>query len=345
MGEMAHARPLIKNGDACMHCGQCRENCSFLGKYGLDMGDMKQLKELAYHCFLCGTCSSVCPAGIDGRGMMLEMRRAKVEKNQGKCLEKGCAMVLAEKQNYLFRNKRYMTGETVLFPGCSFPSYYPDTTRKLIQALKEVTHIGVLFDCCGKPVAELGLKSQEERIVSRLNQNLREAGAKEVVMLCPNCYDFLKDKLEIRVTSIYEKLSQCGIGGRVKGRGALFLPCPDRGNRQWAAFISPFFENQPPVVRGVQCCGLGGCAGAREPELAKRMGQCIAGQGHERVYTYCASCTGNLTRMGCPGVVHVLPEILGSAERPDTGKPAMNRMMTKFWKDSTHGAGLGEGKR
>lgn len=294
MGEMAQARPLIKNGDACMHCAQCRENCSFLGKYGLDMGDIKQLQELAYHCFLCGTCVSVCPVGIDGRGMMLEMRRAKVEKNQGKCLEKGSAMV---------------------------------------------------FDCCGKPVAELGLKSQEERIVSRLNQNLREAGAKEAVMLCPNCYDFLKDKLEIRVTSIYEKLSQCGIGGRVKGRGALFLPCPDRGNRQWAAFISPFFENQPPVVRGVQCCGLGGCAGAREPELAKRMGQCIADQGHERVYTYCASCTGNLTRMGYPGVVHVLPGIMGSAERPDTLKPAMNRMMTKFWKGSAHGAGLGEGKR
>ena len=84
--------------------------------------------------------------------------------------------------------------------------------------------MGVLFDCCGKPVAELGLKRDEEEIAGRINENLRKAGAEEAVMLCPNCYEFLKDKLEVKVISIYEKLARLGTGRQLEGNGALFLP-------------------------------------------------------------------------------------------------------------------------
>ena len=47
-------------------------------------------------------------------------------------------------------------------------------------------------------------------------------------------------------------------------------------------------------VKGVQCCGLGGCASVKEPEIAKHMASALAGE--EKVYSYCASCSGNLTR-------------------------------------------------
>lgn len=87
----------IKDSDKCVHCRICRENCSFLSKYGLDIGDTAELKELAYHCFLCGTCTQVCPLGIDGRAVILDMRRERVEENQGKCPEKGYALVLGGK--------------------------------------------------------------------------------------------------------------------------------------------------------------------------------------------------------------------------------------------------------
>ena len=52
--------------------------------------------------------------------------------------------------------------------------------------------MGVLFDCCGKPVSELGLEEQEGKIIRRLNERLRAADIQEIVMLCPNCYYFLK---------------------------------------------------------------------------------------------------------------------------------------------------------
>ena len=209
----------IKDSDKCIHCRICGK-LLFLSKYGLDIGDTAELKELAYHCFLCGTCTQVCPMGIDGRAAVLEMRRERVEENQGKCPEKGYALVLAEKRNYIYRNKRRLAGRSILFPGCNFPSFYPKTTRKLISLLEEKEDMGVLFDCCGKPVAELGLKRDEEEIAGRINENLRKAGAEEAVMLCPNCYEFLKDKLEVKVISIYEKLARLGTGrqaGRERG--------------------------------------------------------------------------------------------------------------------------------
>ena len=191
----------IKDGDKCIHCHLCQKRCSFLTKYKADIGDTVKLRELAYHCFLCGICSQVCPIGIDGRGIILDMRRTEVEENNGKCREKGYAMLLAEKKNYIFRNERHMSGRSVLFPGCNFPSFYPKTTRKLIKILKDEADMGVLFDCCGKPVSELGLEEQEGKIIRRLNERLRAADIQEIVMLCPNCYYFLKDKLEIQVLS------------------------------------------------------------------------------------------------------------------------------------------------
>lgn len=317
-------------GNTCTHCHLCQSHCSFLGKYGIDIGDTVRLKELAYHCFLCRTCSAVCPVGIDGRKIILDIRQKSVEENQGKCGEVGYRLLLAEKQNYVFRNKRHIAGKSVLFPGCNFPSFYPDTTKKLIRILKSQGEMGVLFDCCGKPVAELGLKEQEVAIINRLNKMLDEGGIEEVVMVCPNCYDFLKDKLNARVVSIYEKLSQLGIGHQIEGSVPLFLPCPDREKRQWISFLSDFLKEKSEVIDGVQCCGLGGCAGVKEPELAKGMAIQIREQGYERVYTYCASCAGSLTRNGCSKVVHFLPEILDNHESADVSRSILNRMMTKF---------------
>lgn len=67
----------------CTHCGICTENCGFLKKYDLTIGDIEKLSRLAYHCFLCGKCSKVCPQGIDGREAVLQIRRQQVKEAGG----------------------------------------------------------------------------------------------------------------------------------------------------------------------------------------------------------------------------------------------------------------------
>lgn len=321
----------------CVHCHICQNNCDFLSKYKIDIGDRERLEELSYHCFLCGRCTQVCPVGIDGREEILNIRREKSKNTEGKLGEKGYEMLLLEKKEYLFKNYRNASGKSVVFPGCNFPSFYPKTTKKLVKILKEKAGIGVVYDCCGKPVAELGMEAQEEKIISGIEKRLNKHGITELVTMCPNCYYFLKPRLSVRVIGIYEKLQELELGSKIPGGASVFMPCPDRETHEWFETIRPFLEEQCTAIQSVQCCGLGGCAGVKEPELARKMAgklkeEVIQRQkeGSDVLYTYCGSCSGNLVRNGCENVQHILSEILDVHEKPDTGRSMLNRMRTKL---------------
>ena len=227
------------------------------------------------------------------------------------------------------------------------PSFYPKTSAKLISILEEYG-IGVVFDCCGKPVAELGLKIQEEKIVTGIENRLRKAGITELIMACPNCYDFLKDRLkDINVIGIYEKLQKLGLGKEIEKDISVFLPCPDRAKKELLSQIEPYVIGNLSPLEGTSCCGLGGCAAGKEPGLAKGMVMSLQETEFAEIYTYCASCAGNLTRNLNTGnkekvenkavkkesktVTHILTEILETYEKPDISSSFMNRVKTKFY--------------
>lgn len=303
----------------CVHCGACTRRCAFLKKYSLDLAAFAERPELGYHCFLCGECAAVCPRGIDGRAISLALRRGRVSADGGKVTEGGYGALLAEKRNYLFRNYRRGKTRTVLFTGCNFPSFFPRTTDRLIEQLGE-RGIGVIFDCCGKPISELGLEKESERGLAALKRRLQEAGAEELVMLCPNCYYYLKPRLkEFRLVSVYDKLRELGLGKEIGEKAQLFVPCPDRASRELEKSFLPFLTAGWEEIAGAQCCGLGGCAAGKEPELAKGFRAAVKAQATENIYAYCASCAGCLSRGGVENVHHVLAEILDTGEKPVIG--------------------------
>ncbi|MFA7573749.1 MAG: (Fe-S)-binding protein, partial [Lutispora sp.] len=194
----------------CIDCGLCTEKCEFLNKYDINLKEFEAEREdLAYNCFICGECKINCPNEIDGRKIVLKMRERSA--NNGQLESKRYFSTIFEKKNYLFKNYKYGRKKTVLFPGCNFPSFYPDTTRKLIRELKETADIGVVFDCCGKPINELGLTKDADKIVNNIDDKLAKMSVEEIVTLCPNCYYFLKDKLNVNVTDIYKKLCELGM--------------------------------------------------------------------------------------------------------------------------------------
>ena len=262
----------------CIHCGNCTRHCDFLTKYQLDLEGFSQHPELAYHCFLCGECTACCPKGIDGREIALKMRCKKVEEQNGvfsKVPEiKRQKMLVLEKKNYLFCNYRHSTSGSVLFPGCNFPSFYPKTTQKLIELLKEHAGMGVVMDCCGKPIFELGMEKESKAICDGLSKRLHQSGVTELVVLCPNCYAFLKEHLDIPVVSIYQKLLGLNLVQPLrKELFPLYLPCPDRHSREMFESFIPLLQGQIEEIKGIQCCGLGGCAAACEPEISAGFGQ------------------------------------------------------------------------
>ncbi len=312
----------------CVHCHICREACAFLSKYGIDIGDADRLNELAYHCFLCGRCSEICPEGIDGRGVVAGMRRDQVGQDNGAFVNKKYKRMISEKKDYLYRNYRHVTKGSILFPGCNFPSLYPRTTKALASLLREEAGIGTVYECCGKPIADIGMENQEKVITETIDRRLCKEGVTEVITLCPNCYGYLSGRISAKVVNIYEKLKELGLGCRIKGGGLLFKPCPDREKEEWMTDIAFFLENECGQAENIQCCGLGGNAGVLEPELSRAFAAGLKDYPGA-VYTYCGSCVGNLTRNGCRQVRHILPEILGTNEKPDTAKSLINRMKTK----------------
>ena len=73
----------------------------------------------------------------------------------------------------------------------------------------------------------------------------------------------------------------------------------------------------------------------KESDLAVEMVKTAAAGGS--VCTYCASCSGSFARKGFDQADHILLKILGSTEKPDTGKSMINRMKTKYWQGGIYG--------
>lgn len=315
--------------EKCIHCHKCRNNCSFLLKYGIDICDTEKLNELAFHCFLCGRCTAVCPVGIDGRALILEMRREHAASAGKSSIEKTYKGLISEKRDYRFRNWNHVTSGSIFFPGCNFPSMYPKTNAVLVKMFSE-HGIGTVYECCGKPVAELGFEKDEERIVSGIKKRLTDAGVTEIVTACPNCMEFFGDRLGVKVRSVFDKLNELGAGKRLSGNMEFYLPCPDRQGKKWIGEIKLFIDGNVTVNDSAQCCGLGGSAVKHEKEIAGTFVQELKGSTDKMLYTYCASCMGRFRRSGFRQIDHVLPLIMGTNEQPDTAKSYINRVLTRF---------------
>lgn len=317
----------------CIHCHICRDNCAFLSRYGIDIGDTAKLKDLAYHCFLCGKCTDVCPEGIDGRQIVLDMRRRRVSEGEQQSVERSHKGVISEKRDYIYRNWKGAASGSVFFPGCNFPSMYPKTNTRISKIFKE-HGIGTVYECCGKPVAELGLYEDEKRILDEIRQRLVKSGIEEIITACPNCREFFGNRLGIKVTSVFSKFSELGIGNVVEGDFTFFVPCPDRSSKQWIEEIKPFTKGNIKLIEDVQCCGLGGGAASCEPEIADsftdKLRELTSHQADQHIVTYCASCTGRFRRSGFDSIDHILTKVIGKDEKPDTKKSYLNRVLTKI---------------
>lgn len=316
----------------CIHCKKCTKECDFLKKYEMDLFDFSNREDLAYHCFLCGKCGSVCPKNIDGKEIALNMRKKLVAENGGVIPESGYKVFLSEKNPYKFSNYRRGNKKSVVFAGCNFPSFFPKTTKHLMNLLEQ-EEIGIIYECCGKPVEELGLTKDVEITVRKINEKLKAMGVEELIMVCPNCYHFLSGKLEVKIISIYEKLDSLNLGKKIESEKIpMYYPCPDRKNKEIMTDIRKFLAGEE--IDGfpkTQCCGCGGCAAKNEGELSIKFAKSVADTEYDILYTYCASCISNYRRKGFKEAYHVLPLILGVEEEvPLKIQPFLNRVLCKF---------------
>jgi fumarate reductase (CoM/CoB) subunit B len=290
--------------EKCIHCKQCTRHCKFLEKYSMNLASFASREDFAYHCFLCGKCKEVCPINLDGAELAHEMRRAN---------PKGFSMMKFLKTPYKFANNSKIKSTELLFLGCNFPTYYPETSKQLISLLKRYK-IDFSIDCCGKPIYESGDIKCSQKSFDHIKNLLKIKKVERLICVCPNCYHFLKERLDIEVITIYEKLYKLDIGNSIEETAHVFHPCPDKESLEVFNTIEPYLRKYESSFEDVNCCGFGGLAIKQEGKLAQEFVECIKQKKIDNIYTYCASCSASISRSKTQNVRHVLSEILGVQE-------------------------------
>jgi Fe-S oxidoreductase len=163
--------------------------------------------EAAFQCTTCGACEFQCPVGIQHLPLIVGLRRGAV--NTGKwdnsyggdlfiTLERnGNALGFPPSERGKFIEKNGLpyfdgTQEYCLWMGC-LGSYDPNG-RKILLALVEVLrYLGISFGvlrqekCNGDPVRRLGNDYLFGELAQGNLEQIREAGAKKMVSICPHC--------------------------------------------------------------------------------------------------------------------------------------------------------------
>lgn len=237
--------------------------------------------------------------------------------------------VWLEKRHYIFRRYPQGPARSLLFMGCYFPAYFPRAALAL-QALAAVHGAACAVDCCGKPLREAGLEQAARGAVRGLDERLRRLRTEELITVCPNCHAYLRGRVGVPVRTVYEKLAEWGVRRQQEAAGHLFLPCPDRQNREQLAWIAKILPNyRLEQVKSVQCCGLGGVA-AGDADIARGLAIKVKEQLDGALYTYCAACAGQFSRQGIEPVRHLLAEALGVEEAPGTARSFRSRLRYKI---------------
>lgn len=322
------------NVNDCIHCNKCVKKCDFLTKYNMDLHEFSKRDDLAYNCFLCNDCKIVCPKDIDGSKISLALRNSWKDKNY---IEKKYKSLLFEKKNYIFKNYKHSNTKSILFPGCNFSSFYPNAVKKIADIFRKEYNIGIAFDCCGKPIAELGMKEYENNIIKNLEKNVELYGIEEIITLCPNCYYFLKPRISIKIVTIYEKIFELGI--KISNVDFpkdinLFLPCPDKESKfikESILKLIPQYKDNIKEINDINCCGLGGCAIVNERDIAKGFIEKLKSKNLNNLYVYCATCAGNFNRNKINNVRHLLLDFLNIKENISDKTSLLNRAKFKFY--------------
>ena len=341
--------------EKCSECLICLQECQLMTRLGKSPREIAEClfqnpqlyKNAVYSCLQCGLCSIVCPVLLNPKQMFLEWRRKLVK--DGVAPFRNHSFSLTDKKWNIYTLYRDNYGisypdletsncDTLFFPGCNMSTFAPKLTRTIFSQLKRFNgSVGILIDCCQKPVHDLGLQERFEKAIEKLKQRVAEQGAKRVITACPNCYYTLKQCLGVEVVSIYDALPEAAFK-KITGVITIHDSCPDREEGLFGRKVRSILSGCQIIEmkhskENTICCGAGGLASAVDPDLAltyvkMRLEEAKATQA-EYLVTYCVTCVNMLTSVPSEiKIIHALNLLLGVDEDYSQIQPNLQRLFT-----------------
>ena len=299
----------------CLECGKCSSACPrrltgseysprlLAHKVIAEREDEAFIENTVWECLTCEMCSERCPSGVDFSGFILEMRSLLAETKGLKgyrahdgAVHSWMRMMTTPKlkQNRLdwvgADLQVASSGETAFFVGCApyfdvfFSGIEVDTlaaARDSIRLLNFMDIKPVLLPderCCGHDLLWTGDRENFERL-TRLNyETFKDAGVKEIIVSCPECFWVLTEHMprvipgfDLKITLLMDLLQKevhkGGMTFRTLKRRATFQdPCRlgrmlgrDQGPRDLLGLIPKLdFREMEHYGRSAVCCGNSG---------------------------------------------------------------------------------------
>lgn len=290
------------------------------------VNDRPQMYQALRRCCFCGYCTAACTRHILAADRMRDWRILFMQ--AGLMPPDDSRIVMVDNEWHLFSAYRAIYGisypeftylsqaaeagpglaDTVFFPGCSLVSYAPDLTRKVGNWL---TAAGVKWalsdDCCGSPLMSAGLFDRAAALRERILAQMRAAGIKRMLTVCPGCGDEFAETMhdEVEIVPLPEFMLKmagkvransagadaapgaaplarshaCGFLPLATGSVTVFDSCHDRAEGRHGAAIRELVRRLMPNTelremdhrkRGTLCCGAGGAVGSYDADITNR---------------------------------------------------------------------------
>lgn len=323
--------------EGCIACGLCRKECEYLQRFGLPLeqaekalADSLALSQV-FSCSLCGLCTAVCPQEIDPAAMFLSLRREAVARGRGIFSEH---QRLIRYENWGRSRAFSWVGlppdcKTVFFPGCALAGSRPHRVLQVVATLRQSEpSLGVILDCCSKPLLDLGRAETFCRSFNHLPEMFRQRNITKVVVACPSCFTTFSEFVQgVKVQTIYELLAEAESmpPQLLKGKVTVHDPCAVRNQEQIHTAARTLITRTGLSVaemkhhqRTTYCCGEGGAVGFLHKSFARNWSEKrIRESAGNTMITYCAGCTNTLSPMG--PIIHIL-DLMFDGENSMRGK-------------------------
>ncbi|WP_165056917.1 (Fe-S)-binding protein [Adlercreutzia sp. ZJ176] len=358
------AREMIEAEAAkCLDCGACTASCDILpaidparpGSLARQVlaGELGMREEwFIPRCALCRRCETACPAQVRIADMVTAMRslliaegRIDVERYRAMWVDYDWNAISLFRDTYALGvpSERVASSPLAFMPGCSLFNEGYELLPALMRLLDGVcgAKVALLPDCCGMPLAEMGLRTRYERFADGLWERIADAGYEEVLVACPNCLAQLESRgeaLGVRVTSVYERLACAGVKAPARPGVTVSVhdSCPARGTQlgAWVREILSGYDLREMECCGdkSRCCGSGGAVSLFDFTMrevrAQRRAEEFARTGADWCVCACMSSCSTLDVPPASGRVrHVLELVLDQ----EIDRAECRRKMDLMW--------------
>lgn len=239
--------------------------------------------------------------------------------------------------------------KSVFFPGCALMAHSPELVQQTFTYLKSILpSVEMMSACCGKPTAIMGEHTQYAKNLNSLELQLQNAGVKQLIVACMNCYaQFKKAYDNIEVISLWELMVEHGISKETHQRlehidiaFSLHDPCPARNEDHIHEAVRRLLSEMPITYVEFKanrsqslCCGAGNMLLALNPKAGQKLAHKRASQSPTYyVVTYCQSCVETFRTTDLTSV-HLLELIFNENIRTKEDLDLKTKSLLQKWQN------------